>query len=144
MVVAASSTHDATMSDSDHKWGGGWAAANGVSLISATKEQVILELTISDVHRQPWGLVHGGVHCGLVEAACSIGAQLNAPAGVNIVGAENHTSFLRPVKDGVLRATSKPLHLGRKAQLWQTEIHDDRGRLVASGRLRTFAVEKEQ
>jgi uncharacterized protein (TIGR00369 family) len=88
-------------------------------------------------------LVHGGVHAGLVETVCSIGAQLAAPPNVNIVGVENHTSFLRPVREGTLRATGTPLHKGRKAQLWQADIHDDSGRLVATGRLRVFALEQK-
>jgi len=115
----------------------------GLRLVTATPEQVVVELTVSDAHLQPFGLVHGGVHAGLVETVCSVGAQLAAPPNVNIVGVENHTSFLRPVREGTLRATGTPIHVGRKAQLWQADIHDGQGRLVATGRLRVFSVEQQ-
>jgi uncharacterized protein (TIGR00369 family) len=115
----------------------------GLRLVTATPDRVVVELDVGPQHLQPFGLVHGGVHAGLVETVCSIGAQLAAPAGTHIVGVENHTSFLRPVKAGLLRTTGTPLHKGRRAQLWQAEIHDAQGRLVATGRLRVFALPSE-
>jgi uncharacterized protein (TIGR00369 family) len=119
----------------------GWAGAMGLKLVTASPEEVVAELQVSEKHFQPFGLVHGGVHAGLVETVCSIGAQLNAQAGFNVVGVENHTSFLRPVRDGILRAVGKPIQIGRRAQLWQADIRDGEGRLVATGRLRVFCVE---
>lgn len=115
----------------------------GVSLTKATPEEVVAELQVADAHLQPFGLVHGGVHAGLVETACSIGASLNVGAGQQIVGVENHTSFLRPVREGRLQAVAKPIQRGRRAQLWETNIYDAAGKLVASGRLRVLSIDAE-
>jgi uncharacterized protein (TIGR00369 family) len=72
---------------------------------------------------------------------CSVGAQLNAPEGTHVVGVENHTSFLRPASSGRLVASAKPVHVGRRAQLWEAEIRDGERRLIARGTLRLMAVE---
>lgn len=115
----------------------------GLRLVTATADQVVVELEVGPQHLQPHGLVHGGVHAGLVETVCSIGAQFVAPAGSTVVGVENQTSFLRPVREGTLRAVGTPLHIGHRSQLWQAELRDAQGRLVATGRLRVFALPSE-
>ena len=117
----------------------GWATAMGLEMVEMTPEQVVIEWTVDQRHRQPFGIVHGGVHCGVVETACSIGASLQAgPRGQTVVGIENHTSFLRAVREGRLRATARPIQVGGRAQLWEASIVDAEGRLVATGRLRLF------
>jgi len=114
----------------------------GLEMVQMAPEEVVLEWTIDGRHRQPYGIVHGGVHCGVVETVCSIGASLHAaPRGQIVVGVENHTSFLRAVKSGRLRASAKPLHVGQRAQLWQADIVDQEGRLIATGRVRLFCME---
>ena len=118
----------------------GWTKAVGLRAVRVTAEEVVLELTVSDQHKQPFGLVHGAVYCGLVETGGSVGAQLAAKPGMQVVGVENQTSFLRPIKDGTLRSRSVPLHVGRRSQLWETRITDADGRLAATGRLRIMCV----
>jgi 1,4-dihydroxy-2-naphthoyl-CoA hydrolase len=120
---------------------GGWSEALGLELIRATATEVLAEWTVAERHLQPMGLVHGGVYASVVESCCSIGAMLAAPEGKHVVGVENHTSFLRPVRSGRLRARAIALHAGRQAQLWECAITDDGDRLVATGRLRALCVD---
>ena len=40
------------------------------------------------------------------------------------------------MRSGTLTATSTPVHRGRTQQLWEVEIADEEGRLVAKGQLR--------
>jgi uncharacterized protein (TIGR00369 family) len=120
---------------------GGWFDVIGLEILSASATEVIAEWTVAPRHLQPHGIVHGGVYASVVETCCSVGAVLAAPSGKQVVGVENHTSFLRPIRDGHLRACARPLHAGRQAQLWECNITDPAERLVATGRLRVFCVE---
>src|SRR5690606_26361579 len=76
----------------------GWTRAMGMTFTTLGPEQVALEWTVGPEHLQPFGLVHGGVYCGAIETVCSVGAVLAAGADIDVVGVENHTSFLRPVR----------------------------------------------
>lgn len=118
----------------------GWLAQIGLEIVHASASEVRAEWSINERHLQPHGIVHGGVYASVVESCCSIGAALAAPAGKQVVGVENHTSFLRPVRAGRLRARAVPLHAGRQAQLWECAIVDEGDRLIATGRLRVFCV----
>lgn len=122
-------------------FGAGFARAMNMSVVSATRDEVRVSMKVGPEHLQPQGLVNGGALAGLVESAGSVGASLNVEQGWVVVGVENHTSFLRPVRSGTLLATARPIHVGRKSQLWETDIHNEAGKLVATGRLRLMAVE---
>ncbi len=93
----------------------GWLQAMGVTITHATDEEVRAELTVGPEHLQSYGIVHGGVHCGLIESLASIGAALFAlPRGQSVVGLENSTSFVRAVRAGAkLHAVSTPITRGR-------------------------------
>jgi 1,4-dihydroxy-2-naphthoyl-CoA hydrolase len=121
---------------------GGYNRAMGLSFVSASPDEVIADLEVGDQHLQPYGIVHGGVYCGVVETTCSVGASLfSAAAGQAVVGVENHTSFLRAVRSGKLRVTAVPLSRGRRTQIWEAAIRDGQGRLVATGRVRLLCLE---
>lgn len=119
----------------------GYNRVMGVRFVRAAPEEVVAELTIGAEHRQPYGVVHGGVHASLIETVASAGAALHAlPRGQAVLGLENHTSFLRAVRAGTLRATGRPLASGRTTHVWEVTVADDTGRPVATGRVRLLAV----
>jgi uncharacterized protein (TIGR00369 family) len=112
--------------------------------VSASKDEVVAELEIGPAHRQPYGIVHGGVHAGIIETVASVGAALYAmPLGRSVVGLENHTSFLHAVREGVLRVTARPLTRGRRTQVWEGTVTDAAGRVAATGRVRLLSLEAE-
>ena len=112
----------------------------GLRFVSAEPGEVVAELEVGPIHLQPYGLVHGGVHAGLIETVCSVGAHLNVADGKGVVGVENHTSFIRAATSGTLVARATPVHVGRRAQLWQAEVRDGNDRLLARGTLRTMVI----
>lgn len=121
---------------------GGWNVAMGLSFVTATADLIIGEVVIGPQHLQPYGIVHGGVHCGIIEAACSTGAAVYASAaGQSVVGLENSTSFLRACRGGKLTVTAKPLTRGRRSQVWEAVVTDESGKAVASGRVRLMCLE---
>src|SRR6266700_6952390 len=124
----------------------GWLQAMGVTITKATADEVRAELTIGPQHLQGYGIVHGGVHCGLIESLASIGAALYAlPRGQSVVGLENNTSFVRAVREGArLRAVATPVTRGRRTQVWEAKVEDGEGRIVATGRVRLLCLEKDE
>jgi 1,4-dihydroxy-2-naphthoyl-CoA hydrolase len=122
----------------------GWNQAMGLRFVRATADEVVVEWDVAAQHRQPYGIVHGGVHCGVIETIASVGAAIFASSrGQAVVGLENHTSFIHAVREGLLRATARPLTRGRRTQVWEGEIRDAAGRIVATGRVRLLCLEPD-
>ena len=124
----------------------GWLKAMGVTITLATQDEVRCELTIGPEHLQGYGIVHGGVHCGLIESLASIGAALYAmPRNQSVVGLENNTSFVRAVRASAnLHAVSTPITRGRRTQVWEARVLDDNEQVVAIGRVRLLCLEADQ
>lgn len=116
-----------------------WGKLLGMDVIEHSPERVVARIEAGPRHQQPYGILHGGVYCSIVEGVASYGAGLLARTRgqVGVVGVSNTTDFLRSHSNGELIATGTPLHVGRSAQIWRVEIKrtsDDK--LVASGQVR--------
>jgi uncharacterized protein (TIGR00369 family) len=116
----------------------------GMEFPEVTGDRVVITLKVRPELHQPYGIVHGGVHCALVETAASIGGAAWLGDRGHVVGVSNTTDFLRAVRDGVLTATATPLHRGRLQQLWLVEITDSSGRLAARGQVRLQNIEDHE
>lgn len=105
---------------------------------SVQQDEVRAEITIDSTLLQPAGIVHGGVLCSIVESVASAGATawvLENSHECAFVGIANTTDFFRSVRDGGLTAIGRPLHQGRRTQVWSVEVFD-KDILVARGTLR--------
>jgi 1,4-dihydroxy-2-naphthoyl-CoA hydrolase len=120
----------------------GFNSLLGLVFTKISKEEVVAELEVKPCHLQPLGLVHGGVYCTMVETIGSTGAALHVmDDGKMVSGMDNHTSFLKAVRAGILVGKTRPIHIGNRTQLWQAEIFNDLQQLVASGTLRLMVSE---
>jgi 1,4-dihydroxy-2-naphthoyl-CoA hydrolase len=107
----------------------------GLEMLEAGGDKVVAAWDVRPDMHQPYGIVHGGVHCSVIETVASYGAALWFSDG-QVVGVSNQTDFLRPVREGRLTATGTPIHRGRLQQLWLVEIRDSTDRMVARGQVR--------
>jgi 1,4-dihydroxy-2-naphthoyl-CoA hydrolase len=95
---------------------------------------------VEDRHRQPFGIVHGGVYAALAEGLCSAATYMQVMGDGKIaVGSSNFTSFLRPVSAGVVTARARALHRGRTSWVWECEFTNEDGKRCAVSRV-TLAV----
>jgi 1,4-dihydroxy-2-naphthoyl-CoA hydrolase len=115
---------------------GGFNKTLGLDFIELGADRTVVTCEITPELLQPYGIVHGGVHCSIVETAASVGAALWLGDRGNVVGVANHTNFLRAARSGTLTATATPIHRGRTQQLWQVAITDEAGRDIARGEVR--------
>jgi len=124
-----------------------WGQQVGQQLLEVTPERVRARIEITPRHHQPYGIVHGGVYCSIVEGVASVGAGTAAVlAGQpGVVGVANATDFLRShsAEQGALLAEGWPIHTGRSLALWQVEIRRERdGKLVARGQVRFHVLDR--
>ena len=77
------------------------------------------------------GVLHGGVLMTLADTAGAVCAFLNLPAGATTVTIESKTNFLGAVREGVVTARARPLHVGKSTIVIETDLLDATGRRVA-------------
>lgn len=106
----------------------------GLTLDEVTEDGVTASFEIRPQLLQPFGILHGGVLCSVVETVGSVSGHAWSKGAV--AGTSNHTNFLRATREGRLTARSTPIHRGRTQQLWEVDITDEQGRLIAKGQLR--------
>jgi len=101
-------------------------------------------MPVDDRTRQPYGLLHGGASVALAETLGSVGAMLAVdPARYQCVGQEINANHLRAAKDGFVVGTARPIHLGRRSQVWEIRIVDEQERLVCISRLTIAVIERD-
>jgi 1,4-dihydroxy-2-naphthoyl-CoA hydrolase len=112
----------------------------GLEILEYGEEQVRAQVRVREHHKQPAGLVHGGLYAAIAESTASLAtATAVMPDGDMAMGQSNSTSFLRPITQGTVHALAHCLHRGRTTWVWDVEITDDDGRLCAITRM-TVAV----
>jgi len=112
----------------------------GLRVLEASSEAVRAEVRVTEDHKQPFGLVHGGLYATIAESITSIGTWLGVREdGKVAMGLSNQTSFLRPILGGTVHAAARRRHRGRSTWLWEVDVTDDEGRLCAVVRM-TIAV----
>ena len=60
-----------------------------------------------------------------------------------VVGQEINANHLRPVRAGFVHGSARPIHIGRRSQVWAIEIVDDNQRLVCVSRLTLAVIERQ-
>lgn len=114
----------------------GFDALLGLEITHLGGAEVRARWTITPDLHQPYGIVHGGAHCAVVETLGSRGALAWRDGAGPVVGVSTTADFLRAVREGVLDAVATPLHQGRSQQLWQVVVSDEQGRVVVRGQVR--------
>ncbi|RLV48186.1 PaaI family thioesterase [Nocardioides mangrovicus] len=108
----------------------------GLELTEVSGDQVVGTWQAGAPLHQPYGIVHGGAHCSVVETLASYGAAVWFGDRGQVVGVSNTTDFYRAVREGTLTSRATPVHRGRSQQVWIVETHDAEDRLVARGQVR--------
>ena len=112
----------------------------GIEFVEVGSDFLKLRMPVDCRTHQIHGILHGGATCVLTETAGSVASLMSIdPATHYAVGSVIHTNHLRPVKEGYVTATARPVHVGRTKHVWDIEVHDDNGKLVARSEL-TCAV----
>lgn len=104
-----------------------------IQIKQTTPEQVELTLVVRDIHKQPFGIMHGGMNGVLIETACSLGANQNVAQNEYCVGVDLQVNHLRAVTSGELTIRAIPDKVGRTIQVWQATVYQKEQK-IAVGR----------
>ena len=108
----------------------------GIQFTDVGEDSLTAIMTVSDRIKQPLGIVHGGANVVLAETIASTAA--NAVVDIEkfyCVGLEINANHIRSVREGVVKAVTRPVHLGRTTQVWLIEMHNEDGKLTCVSRM---------
>jgi len=108
-----------------------FARACGVEFVAAAPGEVVARMAWHPDRCTVEGVLHGAALITLADSAGAVCAFLNLPPGAGTSTLNSSTSFFAAVRQGSVRAVSRPLHIGRTTIAVRTELLDDDERLVA-------------
>ena len=109
----------------------GVARTLGMKVLSVTPKRVVAEMPIDERHMNRNGRVNGGALMAFADAMGAVGTVANLPPGYLTTTLESKTNFFAAGAAPVIKAVSKPLHIGRTTNVWQTTMKNADGRVVA-------------
>jgi 1,4-dihydroxy-2-naphthoyl-CoA hydrolase len=93
---------------------------------------------------QPFGLLHGGASVALAETLGSVAASWCIDQKTQFcVGLEINANHVRGVKSGFVTGTAKAVHIGKKTQVWEIRITDEKNDIVCISRLTVAVLDKK-
>jgi len=104
-----------------------------------------LEARMPVDHRtqQPLGLLHGGASVTLAETLGSIAATCCVNTTVQYcVGLEINANHIKSVREGFVTGTARPIHIGKRTQLWEIRIVNEKQELVCISRITLAVLDK--
>ena len=80
-------------------------------------------LSVDERHLHPGGYVHGGVWVALADTVAAWGTIRNLREGDDFTTAELKANVFAAGRPGdTLTAVGRPLHIGRRTQVWEVRI----------------------
>lgn len=101
-------------------------------------------MPVSPKTKQPLGLLHGGANVVLAETLASVAATLTVDTTKQYcVGLEINANHLKSVKEGIVTGITRPVHLGKKTQVWEVKIYTKQGDLSCISRITMAVIDKK-
>ena len=94
-------------------------------ILEISENYIKSSLIVEDYHKQPMGMVHGGVIDTMAEASISYAAYYTQEG--TWVGVNNNTDFIKAVTEGTIICEATPIKLGKRSQIWEAILsnHDE-------------------
>jgi uncharacterized protein (TIGR00369 family) len=96
-------------------------------------DRATVELDVDSCHLQLFGIVHGGVLATLIDTATFWAVFLPLPDGDGLVNIDLKLNYLKPVREGRIRARGRCIRAGRSISYAEAGVVDETGRLLAHG-----------
>lgn len=113
----------------------------GIKITRFEDTEIEATMPVNERTRQPFGLLHGGASAVLAESLGSMAGYLCTEGEQRVVGIEINANHVRAVREGMVRAVCRAVHVGKRHQVWQIEIFDEQQHLCCISRLTTSVIQ---
>jgi len=107
-------------------------------------DYLVATMPVTPKVHQPLGLLHGGASLALAESVGSTASHfLIDREKYEVRGIEISGNHVKSVKDGLVTATAKVLHKGRRTHLWEIRIVNEKDELISLCKLTNIVLPKK-
>ena len=93
---------------------------------------------------QPLGLLHGGASVALAETLGSVAAMMCVDRSRQYcVGLDINANHIKAAREGIVTGVTKPIHIGKKTQVWEIRISNELNELVCVSRITMAVLDKQ-
>jgi 1,4-dihydroxy-2-naphthoyl-CoA hydrolase len=105
----------------------------GFKVVKASRDEVIVEALLKREYCTVGDRAHGGFLMSLADYTGAVAGFLNLPEGANgTTTTESKTNMVGACPAGTkLRATARPVHVGRRTSVWLTRVETEAGKLLS-------------
>lgn len=104
----------------------------GIRITDATHERICAEVTVRQELSIETNTLHGGAIMAIADTLGALGTIVNLQKGQWTATLESKTNFLGAAPTGTtVQFESLPLHKGRRTMIWQTNMRNADGKLLA-------------
>ena len=116
----------------------------GIEIIDIDNDFICGKMPVDERTIQPFGLLQGGASVALAETLGSIAGGIKVyPNNETVVGIEINVNHLKSAREGWVYGKATPIRIGKKIQVWNTEISNDSGDLICVSRLTLAVIPKK-
>lgn len=117
----------------------------GIEFTEIGTDYLRARMPVNSTTHQPFGVLHGGASATLAETVGSVAGGLCVDIETKMVaGLELNCNHVRPVREGYVYATARPIHIGNITHIWDIRILDEQERLVCVSRLTLIVLDQKQ
>ena len=119
-------------------------SAIGIEITDVGDDFICGKMPVDKRTVQRFGILHGGASVTLAESLGSIIGSMQIDVITEmVVGVEINANHLKSIKVGWVYGKASPIRIGKKIQVWEIKIANEKSELVCISRL-TLAVVKKR
>ena len=131
--------------ESLNKWSQNTLAEHlGIEFVEIGDDFLVARMPVNAKTHQPLGLLHGGASVALAETLGSVAATLCVDENKFCVGLDINANHLKGVRNGFVKGTTKPIHIGKQTHVWEIRISNDLNELICISRITMAVLEKKK
>jgi 1,4-dihydroxy-2-naphthoyl-CoA hydrolase len=116
----------------------------GIEFTQVGDDFLEAKMPVDSRTHQPFGLLHGGASVALAETMGSVAAHCLLENDKQFcVGLEINANHLKGVREGFVKGVTRPIHVGKKTQVWEIRIVNEEQELVCISRITMAVLDKK-
>jgi 1,4-dihydroxy-2-naphthoyl-CoA hydrolase len=116
----------------------------GIEFTRIGEDFIEARMPVDHRTHQPLGLLHGGASVVLAETLGSMAATCCVDTTKQYcVGLEINANHVKSVREGFVTGITKPIHVGKKTQVWEIRITNEQQELVCISRITLAVIDRK-